>query len=92
MLEAFDEEMAIFVLDERANFRPAGISRFAKSKGGHLNNHTSSGRMATIRTIEASLAEACAIEQGMVLQKYDRFYHPDALSETQRRHDLEAQT
>jgi hypothetical protein len=68
MLEAFDEEMAIFVVDERANFRPAGISRFAQSKGGHLNNDTSSGRMATIQGIEASLAEACAIEQGMVLQ------------------------
>jgi hypothetical protein len=68
MLEAFDEEMAIFVVDERANFRPAGISRFAKSKGGHLNNDTSSGRVATIQAIEASLAEACAIEQGMVLQ------------------------
>jgi hypothetical protein len=68
MLEAFDEEMAIFVVDERANFRPAGISRFAQSKGGHLNDDTSSGRMATIQGIEASLAEACAIEQGMVLQ------------------------
>jgi hypothetical protein len=68
MLEAFDEEMAIFVVDERANFRPAGISRFAQSKGGHLNNDTSSGRVATIQTIETSLAEACAIEQGMVLQ------------------------
>jgi hypothetical protein len=68
LLEAFDEEMALFVVDERANFRPAGISRFAQSKGGHLNNDTSSGRMATIQAIEASLAEACAIEQGMVLQ------------------------
>jgi hypothetical protein len=68
MLEAFDEEMAVFVLDERANFRPAGISRFARSKGGHLNNDPSSGRLATIQTIETSLAEACAIEQGMVLQ------------------------
>jgi hypothetical protein len=68
MLEAFDEEMAIFVVDERANFRPAGISRFAQSNGGHLNDDTSSGRMATIQAIEASLAEACAIEQGMVLQ------------------------
>jgi len=68
MLEAFDEEMAIFVVDERANFRSAGISRFAQSKGGHLNNDISSGRVATIQTIEASLAEACAIEQGMVLQ------------------------
>jgi hypothetical protein len=68
MLEAFDEEMAVFVLDERANFRPAGISRFARGKGGHLNNDSSSGRLATIQAIEASLAEACAIEQGMVLQ------------------------
>jgi hypothetical protein len=68
MLETFDEEMAVFVLDERANFRPAGISRFARSKGGHLNNDASSGRLATIQAIEASLAEGCAIEQGMVLQ------------------------
>jgi hypothetical protein len=69
MLEAFDEEMAIFVLDERANFRPAGISRFARSKGGHLNDDPGSGRVATIQAIETSLMEACAIEQGMVLQK-----------------------
>jgi hypothetical protein len=68
MLEAFDEEMAVFVLDERANFRPAGISRFARSKGGHLNNDPSSGRLATMQALETSLAEACAIEQGMVLQ------------------------
>lgn len=68
LLEAFDETMAIFVVDERANFRPAGISRFARSKGGHLNNDPGSGRVATIQAIEMSLAEACAIEQGMVLQ------------------------
>jgi len=68
MLEAFDETMAIFVLDERANFRPAGISRFARSKDGHLNDDPGSGRLATIQTIEMSLAEACAIEQGMMLQ------------------------
>jgi len=68
MLEAFDETMAIVVLDERANFRPAGISRFARSKGGHLNDDPGSGRLATIQTIETSLAEACAIEQGMMLQ------------------------
>src|SRR5215211_6835892 len=68
MLEAFDETMAIFVLNERANFRPAGISRFARSKDGHLNDDPGSGRLATIQTIEMSLAEACAIEQGMMLQ------------------------
>lgn len=68
MLEAFDEEMAIFALDERASFRPAGISRFARGKGGHLNDDPASGRVATIQAIETSLLEACAIEQGMVLQ------------------------
>jgi hypothetical protein len=68
VLEAFDETMAIFVLDERANFRPAGLSRFARSKGGHLDDDPASGRVATVQAIETSLAEACAIEQGMVLQ------------------------
>lgn len=68
VLEAFDETMAIFVLDERANFRPAGISRFARSKGGHLNDDPGAGRLATVQGLETSLAEACAIEQGMVLQ------------------------
>jgi hypothetical protein len=68
VLEAFDETMGIFVLDERANFRPAGLSRFARSKGGHLNDDPASGRVATVQAIETSLAEACAIEQGMVLQ------------------------
>jgi hypothetical protein len=68
VLEAFDETMAIFVLDERASFRPAGISRFARSKGGHLDDDPGSGRVATVQALETSLAEACAIEQGMVLQ------------------------
>ena len=68
LLEAFDETMAIFVVDERANFRPAGLSRFARSKGGHLNDDPGSQRVATIQALEMSLAEACAIEQGMVLQ------------------------
>jgi hypothetical protein len=68
MLEALDQEMAVFNLDERVNFRPAGTSRFAHGRGVHLNNDTSSGRLATIQTIEAPLAEACAIEQGMMLK------------------------
>jgi hypothetical protein len=38
VLEAFDETMALFILDERNNFRPAGIAKFGKSKGGHLDD------------------------------------------------------
>lgn len=67
VLEAFDETMGLFLLDERNNFQPAGIGRFAQSKGGHLVD-TDNGRLGTIQAIELSLAEAIAVEQGMVLQ------------------------
>src|SRR5206468_11891754 len=36
LLELFDEATAAFVVDERAGFRPAGLKRFAASKGGYL--------------------------------------------------------
>jgi len=67
ILEAFEETMGLFMLDERNNFQPAGIGRFARSKGGHLID-TDAGRLGTIQAIELSLAEALAVEQGMVLQ------------------------
>ena len=38
LLEFMNETMAVFVVDERQNFRPAGIAKFGKSKGGHLHN------------------------------------------------------
>lgn len=67
ILEAFDETMGLFMLDERNNFQPAGVGRFARSKGGHLID-TDAKRLGTIQAIEMSLAEALAVEQGMVLQ------------------------
>ncbi len=68
LLEAFTPQMGIFVLDERANFQPAGIGQFSRKKGGHLDDSPTGGHVATIQAIELSLAEAGAIEQGMVLQ------------------------
>ena len=68
LLEAFDETMGLFLLDERNNFQPAGIGRFGRSKGGYLEDDLSAGRAGTIQAIELSLAEAAAVEQGMVLQ------------------------
>ncbi len=68
LLEAFDETMALFILDDRANFRPAGVGRFARSKGGHLVDDPGAGRVATVLAIEMSLAEAVSVEQGMMLQ------------------------
>jgi hypothetical protein len=68
LLEAFDEAMGLFIVDERAGFRPAGLARFARSRGGHLTDDPRAGRFATIQGVEQALAEAAAIEQGMVLQ------------------------
>ena len=38
LLTAFSDEFAFFVLDERNRFRPAGIDRFGRSRGGHLRD------------------------------------------------------
>jgi hypothetical protein len=67
LLEAFDEAMALYIVDERNNFQPAGLGRFGRSKGGHLND-TDSASLGTIQVIETSLMEAVSVEQGMVLQ------------------------
>lgn len=68
LLEAFDPSMGLFPLDERRWFQPAGVGRFAKSKGGHLDDNPQDGRIFTIAALESSLKESAAVEQGMMLQ------------------------
>ena len=68
LLELFGEEMGIFLRDERAWFRPAGVGRFARSKGGHLHDKPHDLRTATIQIMETALLESMATEHGMVLQ------------------------
>jgi hypothetical protein len=68
LLELFGEDMGVFLRDERAWFRPAGIGRFARSKGGHLNDEPRDLRTATIQMTETALLESMATEHGMVLQ------------------------
>lgn len=68
LLEIFDETMAYFVLDDRANFRPAGIGRFARSKGGHLNDDIRGNRVYTLQSADSTLAQMVAVEQGMIVQ------------------------
>jgi hypothetical protein len=55
-------------LDERANFRPAGIARFARSKGGQLVDDAKAGRIVTVQRVELMVSEVVTIEQGMMLQ------------------------
>ena len=68
LLSAFGEEFSYFVVDERNRFKPPGIARFARSKGGHLHDDPRGGRFATIGFLETWLYEFIAIEQGGMLQ------------------------
>jgi hypothetical protein len=68
LLELFGEDMGVFLRDERAWFRPAGVGRFARSQGGHLHDAPRDLRSATIQMTETALLESMATEHGMVLQ------------------------
>lgn len=68
ILEIFGEETGAFVVDERASFRPAGLGRFAKSRGGHLYDDPRDERALTIQQLESLVVEFVTIEQGMVMQ------------------------
>jgi hypothetical protein len=68
LLTAFEPELGFFLLDERAGYRPAGLRRFARSRGGHLDDDPARGRVATMAQAEAWICEFLAIEQGAMLQ------------------------
>ena len=68
LLEILNEETGVFLLDERNSFRPAGVAKFARSRGGHLDDDPRNFRVATIRQVEQFVTEFVTIEQGMMLQ------------------------
>ena len=68
LLSCFSDDFKYFIVDERHGFRPAGIARYAKSKGGTLHDDPRDGRFATVGFIESWLFELAAVEQGAVMQ------------------------
>jgi hypothetical protein len=68
LLEIFNEDTGVFLLDERNHFRPAGVASFARSRGGHLEDDPQKGRVGTVRQIEQFVTEFVTAEQGMMLQ------------------------
>jgi hypothetical protein len=68
LLEIFNETTGAFVLDERNAFKPAGLARFGRSRGGHLEDDPRQGRVATVRQVEQFVTEFITVEQGMMLQ------------------------
>ncbi len=68
LLSAFDGDFSYFVVDDRNGFRPAGIARFAQSKGGTLHDDPREGRFMTVSFLESWLFELAAVEQGAMVQ------------------------
>ncbi|MDW6063263.1 hypothetical protein SAZ11_41245 [Streptomyces sp. FXJ1.4098] len=68
LLEFFNEEMAVFCLDERRFFLPAGLGKFGKSKGGHLDDDPRKLKSMPMEYAERLLVETACIEMGMMLQ------------------------
>ena len=68
LLNILSPDTGAYILDERASFRSAGLERFAKSKGGHLNDDPKANEVLTIERMELGVAELVAIEQGMMHQ------------------------
>lgn len=68
LLSAFNGDFNYFVVDDRNGFRPAGIARFARSKGGPLHDDPSEGRFMTVTFLESWLFELAAVEQGAMVQ------------------------
>jgi hypothetical protein len=68
ILEILNEDTGVYVLDERAGYRPAGLGRFARSRGGHLDDDPAHGKVITVRQLEQFVTDFVNLEMGMVLQ------------------------
>ena len=68
LLSCFGSDFNYFVVDERNGYRPAGIGRFARSRGGSLHDDPRDGRFMTVGFLESWLFELAAVEQGAVVQ------------------------
>jgi hypothetical protein len=68
MFMLFGEGMAFCLFDERNGYRPAGLKRFTRSKGGHLHDDPNDFRVATILDFESYIMELAGVEQGLMVQ------------------------
>ena len=68
LLEFLNEDSRLFFIDERATYRPAGLRRFARRRGGHLEDDLRLGRVVPIEAAERVVSEIVTVEVGMMLQ------------------------
>jgi hypothetical protein len=67
LLSGFDEQMALFVVDERNLYQPAGVAKFGRSKGGALYDDPKSERYAPLIFLEGVILEFLMAETAFML-------------------------
>lgn len=67
LLSAFDEQMALFIVDERNGYCPAGIAKFGKSHGGKLHDDPEDNRLVPLLYLESVILEFVLAEQSFML-------------------------
>jgi hypothetical protein len=68
LLFLLNEEMGVCLFDDRNHYRPAGLKRFMRSKGGHLYDDPNDFRIGSILDFESYIMELLGVEQGLMLQ------------------------
>jgi hypothetical protein len=66
VLSGFDEQMALFLVDERNNFQPAGVAKFGRSRGGKLHDDPRDNRILPILGVETVIVEFMMAEQSFM--------------------------
>jgi hypothetical protein len=67
ILSCFDEQMALFLVDDRNGLKPAGIKQFGKSKGGRLHDNADDNRVVPIARLESVIVEFMLAEQAFMV-------------------------
>lgn len=68
LLYTFGSGFGGFAVDEHNGFRPAGITRFGRSRGGTLYDDPKEGRTSPLRLLEQLLYEFATVELGGMMQ------------------------
>lgn len=80
LLELLSAANGFFLVDERRMFQPAGLKRFARSRGGHLDDDPRNGKALPLAYFERTGVEMMVAEQGMILQNLGLACHAMGLS------------
>ena len=67
ILSAFDDQMGLFIVDERNNFQPAGIKQYGRSHGGRLHDNPDDNRLLPIGALETVIIEFLLAEQAFMV-------------------------